>query len=363
MSDSFSPRPIRILIVDDSAFMRTALSRIIGTDPGMLVVGTAANGSEALSKIPACNPDVITLDLEMPGLNGLDTLRCIMADFPRPVIMVSSVTEHNSENTFLALAIGAFDCIPKQLSSDSLDIIHIHQDLLTKIRAAAASVPTHAAQHSIARKPSQSSTADTLPSSTSSDPLIVAIAVSTGGPRALQEILPRLPRDLPVPILIVQHMPPGFTGPFAQRLNTMCALTVCEAVHHETVRPGVVYIAPAGMHMTVERISESKTWISLDRHPENYLHIPSADVLMKSVADQFKNRSVGIVMTGMGSDGTQGMKAIYSQGGFTIGQDEASSTVYSMPRTCAELGILRRVVPLLQIPSAILRATRYRKRA
>jgi two-component system, chemotaxis family, protein-glutamate methylesterase/glutaminase len=352
---------VRILVVDDSAFMRTALSRMIASDPSLEVVGTACSGSEALSRIPSLDPDVITLDVEMPGLDGLETLRRIMNQFPRPVIMVSSVTEKDAEMTFNALGAGAFDYVPKQLSSNSLDILHIREDLIAKIHAAALSrrpqtsgIPS--------RKPPQSSST-THGEALSHAPAIVAVGVSTGGPKALQEILPLLPRDLPVPILLVQHMPPGFTAPFAQRLNSLCSVAVREAADHEPINPGVVYIAPAGMHMTVERPSDAQSFIHLDTQPDNCLHIPSADILMKSVAEGYRSLAMGVIMTGMGSDGAEGMKAIRQRGGFTIGQDEASCAVYGMPRACAELGILNRVVPLSQIPAQILQATLCRKRA
>jgi two-component system chemotaxis response regulator CheB len=163
--------------------------------------------------------------------------------------------------------------------------------------------------------------------------------------------------------LIVQHMPPGFTAPFAQRLNSLCSVTVREAAHKDPILPGVVYIAPAGMHMTIDRPSESLSLICLDKQPENSMHMPSVDVMMKSVAKNFGNSAMGVIMTGMGSDGAQGMKAIYREGGLTVGQDEASCIVYGMPRACAELGVLNRVVPLSGIPSQILQATNYRRRA
>jgi two-component system, chemotaxis family, protein-glutamate methylesterase/glutaminase len=352
--------PVRVLVVDDSAFMRTALSRMIASESGFEVVGTACEGSEALAKIPSLNPDVVTLDVQMPGLDGLQTLRRIMSQFPRPVIMVSSVTERDANATFTALGAGAFDYIPKQMSANSLDIHHIREDLITKIRAAAQS-RNPGAPGALKKPPRSSSSefADVLPTS----PTVVALGASTGGPKALQEILPLLPRDLSVPILIVQHMPVGFTGPFSQRLNSLCSVEVREAVHDEYILPGVVYIAPAGIHMTVQRFSDSRAIITLDRHPEKHLHIPSVDVMMKSVAKNFGNLAMGIILTGMGADGAEGMNAIRQQGGFTVGQDEATCTVYGMPRACAELGALARVVPLLQIPDQIVKATRVRRPA
>ena len=353
--------PIRVLVVDDSAFMRTALSRMITSEHGFEVVGTACSGAEALDKIPSLDPDVVTLDVEMPGLNGLQTLHRIMAQFPRPVIMVSAATEKDAETTFNALSAGAFDYIPKQLSSASLDILHIRRDLVDKIRAAALSRRPSSAG-TFFRKPPQPSALEFRDAGFPT-PAIIALGSSTGGPKALQEILPLLPADLSVPILIVQHMPRGFTAPFAQRLNNLCAVSVREAAHRDLISPGVVYIAPAGMHMTVDRPSDSRAFICLDTHPENCPHMPSVDILMTSVAKTFRNLAMGIILTGMGSDGAEGMMAIHRLGGLTIGQDEASCIVYGMPRACAELGALTRVVPLSQIPAQILQATRARRRA
>ena len=349
---------IRVLVVDDSAFMRTALSRMIALDPDLVVIGTAASGTEALQKIVPLDPDVTTLDVEMPGLDGLETLRRIMARFPRPVIMVSSITLKNAETTFNALAAGAFDYVPKQLSSTSLDILHIRNDLISKIKVAAESWRSRD-HFNLLRKPPR---AELLGSATlASTATIVALGISTGGPTALQEILPHLPQDLPVPILIVQHMPPGFTAPFAERLNNLCAIAIREASHGDVVRPGVVYLAPAGSQMTVGRPTNSRIVICLSDKPEKQLHVPSADVMMQSVASAFRSQAMGVIMTGMGSDGALGMNAIHREGGFTVGQDEPTCAVYGMPRVCAEMGILHRVVPLSQIPHEILQATRYRK--
>lgn len=353
---------IRVLVVDDSAFMRTTLSRMIACESGLEVIGTAGSGSEALKKIPALDPDVVTLDVNMPGLDGVETLRRIMQRFPRPVIMVSSVTEKDAEITFGALSAGAFDYVPKQLSESSLEIDHIRDDLIAKIRAAALARRSRAGGRSD-KKPPQAARPEgqshIFPTSS-----IVAVGVSTGGPKALETILPLVPRDLPVPILIVQHMPVGFTASFARRLNQLCSISVQEARNRELVQSGVVYIAPAGLQMSVRRrSSDRKIAISLDSDPLSALHIPSIDVLMKSVAEIYGDRALGVIMTGMGSDGAEGMSAIYRAGGFTLGQDEATCAVYGMPRTCAELGILSRSVPLADIPEQILEATLQRKRA
>ncbi len=351
---------VRVLIVDDSAFMRTALSHIVGHDPSLCVIGTATSGIEALQKIVALDPDVITLDLEMPGLDGLETLRRIMDEFPRPIIMVSSATLSSAESTFMALAAGAFDYVPKQLSAASLDISHIGEDLIAKIKAAAESRRLRDGLN-LQRKPPRA-VVPTTRKVAHGAPAIIALGISTGGPKALQEILPTLPADLPVPILIVQHMPAGFIAAFAKRLNSLCALSISEASHGAVVQPGVVYLAPAGFQMTVDRLADSRTIISLSDKPENQVHVPSVDVLMQSVASAFHSQAMGIIMTGMGADGAQGMKAIHREGGLTVGQDEPSCAVYGMPRVCAEMGILDRVVPLSQIPHEILQATHYRKK-
>jgi two-component system chemotaxis response regulator CheB len=192
---------------------------------------------------------------------------------------------------------------------------------------------------------------------------VIAIATSTGGPRALEEILPKLPADLGIPVLVVQHMPTGFTSPFARRLDNLCLLSVREASPDEEVKPDVVYLAPAGFHMTVHRVADSRARVVLSSDAKGYLHVPSADVLMLSVAEEYGSHALGIVMTGMGSDGMEGMKAIHRNGGFTIGQDEASSAVYGMPRACAMAGCLCQVLPLEEIPRQVLLAMRYRKRA
>ncbi len=350
---------IRVLIVDDSAFMRTALSRMVSNDPDLWVVGTAASGNEALQKIAPLDPDVITLDVQMPGLDGLETLRCIMAQFPRPVIMVSSVTVKDADTTFSALEAGAFDYVPKQIASTSLNILHIREDLIAKIKAAAEL--RRSRDHLVLQRKPPRIVELPIRAALPSTPAIVALGISTGGPKALQEILPTLPADFSVPILVVQHMPAGFTAPFAKRLDGLCAASVCEASHGEALQPGMIYIAPGGRQMTVDRSTDPRAMICLSDKPENQLHIPSADIMMQSVAAAYGPLAMGVIMTGMGSDGAQGMSAIHREGGFTLGQDESSCAVYGMPRVCAEMGILNRVVPLSRITHEILQATRYRK--
>ena len=353
--------PARVLVVDDSAFTRMALTRMIESDPALCVTETAQSGEEALHKIAAVHPDVVTLDIAMAGLNGLETLKRIMRDFPCPVIMVSSLTQEGAEITLDALSFGAFDYVPKQLSGSSADIIKIKQDLIAKIKAAAAAKVPGA----IKRPPRVIAAAPKYAMSQlrhgSSE--IVAVGTSTGGPKALQDTLPLLPADLPVGVLVVQHMPPGFTGPLAKRLNNLCKISVREASNHDPIEAGVVYIAPAGQHMTVHRKRPSEAAICISPNPQGMAHMPSVDIMMLSVAEVFRSRAMGVIMTGMGSDGLKGMRAIAREGGITIGQDESTCAVYGMPRVCAENGILQHVLPLPEIPQHIVQATLHRLRA
>jgi two-component system, chemotaxis family, protein-glutamate methylesterase/glutaminase len=353
----------RVLVVDDSAFMRIALARMINCEPDLEVVASASCGSCALEKINVLDPDVVTLDIAMPGLDGLTTLRCIMKEFPRPVIIVSASTRKDADITLAALTAGAFDYVPKQLDPASLDITHIKSDLVARIRAAAQARRNHSPLVHSRKTPKTERIKDHrfVPVIARE---IVAIGVSTGGPKALEQILPRFPVDLPVPIVIVQHMPVGFTGPFAERLDALCSIGVLEAAQGELIQSGVAYIAPAGTHMRVSRrASDAQLIVSLDSQARDALHIPSIDVLMKSVAELFHSRAMGVIMTGMGSDGAEGISAVFHEGGLTIGQDEATCAVYGMPRACSELGVLSRMVPLLDIPKQIIQETRRRQPA
>jgi two-component system chemotaxis response regulator CheB len=352
--------PIRVLIADDSAVMREALSRAIESTPTLRVCGAARHGEEALQMVRDLKPDVITLDVDMPDLDGIEVLRRIMFESPRPVIIVSSFTEQQADVTIEALNLGAFDYLHKLDSGHAIDPRRLKKELIAKIEAAARS-PLGRSSRSLqtAELPHGIAVTQRVPAT----PQIVAIGTSTGGPQALQEILPNLPGDLPVAVIVVQHMPPGFTAPLAKRLNTISAIEVREAEHGDVVQPGNVYIAPAGRHLRVRRRSEAgeslKTQICLSDHPAS-VHKPSADVMMISIAEAFGKHSCGIILTGMGADGLQGMIAISRAGGLTIGQDEATSAVYGMPRVCAERGILHKVVSLPQIPAHILQALHHK---
>lgn len=345
-----------MLVADDSAFMRTAISRMIQSDPDLHVIATASDGSETLQKIQEFDPDVVTLDIEMPKLDGLGVLRRLMADHPIPVIVLSALTQEGAEATLAALDLGAFDCIPKAFSDAALDILKIQDELVSKIKAAAVSrlpPPQRPPALAVELSPVR---AHLIPRHGPS-PAVVAIGTSTGGPKALQEILPKIPADIPAGFIIVQHMPRGFTAPFAQRLESLSQITVREATDGEAIRPGLALLAPATWHMTVFKRSATEWGVRLSKSPENTLHRPSVDVMMLSAAEVCGSHVMGVILTGMGNDGAQGMKAIAEKGGLTVGQDEATCAVYGMPRVCAELGVLNRVVPLSQIPDEIIHAT------
>ena len=351
---------MRILIAEDDE----ALARFVrqGLEGEHYAVDVFPDGEQARAAATEFEYDVVILDLNLPKLDGVSVLRHLRSKKPSvPVLVLTQRTR--VEDRVQCLDTGADDYVPKQLSAASLDILHIRSDLVVKIRAAAHSRKSPDAAAVPAKKPPQSSQPESRSPGSLAAPAIVALGTSTGGPKALQEILPLFPPDLSVPILIVQHMPAGFTAPFAQRLNSLCSIAVREATHREPIEPGVAYIAPSGTHMSVKRLSDSRAILCLDAQPDNALHIPSVNVLMNSVAESYKSLALGVIMTGMGSDGAEGMNAIHRHGGLTIGQDQATCTVYGMPRACAEMGILSRVVPLSQIPAQILLATRYRKRA
>lgn len=363
MSLSSSYSPVRVLIADDSSFMRAALSRMVESDDSLCVVGTAQSGLETIAKINALRPDVVTLDIDMPGLDGLETLKRVMSESPLPVIIVSALSREGAEATLAALALGAFDCVAKQLSYDSADVFKVQDELVGKIRAAAGSrLPAPRFSSQLDRpqlRPASahaaSATAAVLPA-----PAIIVIGASTGGPKALQQVLFALPADLPIPILVVQHMPIGFIGQLARRFNDLCSLRVREAEDSDHLRAGHVYLAPTGTHLVVFRRSATDVMVRLTLLPSGLPHIPAVDVMMSSVAEVFGASAMGIILTGMGDNGALGMQDIFRAGGRTLGQDQATSVVYGMPRACAEMGVLAQVVSLPEIPRQILAALRYR---
>jgi two-component system chemotaxis response regulator CheB len=341
-------RRIRVLVVDDSAFVRRALDRMLGGAADIEVVGTAADGIEGIERAKALRPDVITLDIKMPRLGGLETMTRIMAECPTSVLLLSSLTQEGADVTLRGLELGALDFVDKSSVQGPMNLLGLADELLSKVRALAGSwhprsavAPAAAeAMHPFAGAPPAS---------------VVAIAASTGGPAALQEVIPRLPAGFAGAVLVVQHIPKGFSRSLADRLAARSALPVREAEDGEIVVPGVVLIAPAGIHTRVRRLG-SVVRIVHDEEPRAALHRPSADVLMASVAAAYGPSALGVVLTGMGSDGTEGLRAIKEAGGRTMAESEESCVIYGMPKVAAEAGVVQRTVSLLRMADEILAA-------
>jgi two-component system chemotaxis response regulator CheB len=339
-------KPVRVLVVDDSALMRNLIPKMLEQDESIEVVGTAMDGYFGLKKIEEFGPQVVTLDLEMPGMNGIDTLKEIMRRWQLPVIVVSSHSTKGAAVTLKALALGAFDFVAKPQGGGSR-IEEVGTELIAKIRAAAQSktvkVPLlpDLPVPSVARKRDPSAPAR-----------IVAIGVSTGGPNALQHLFSQLPADFAGSILVVQHMPDGFTNLFARRLDETCPMRVKEAQSGDLLTAGRVLICPGNRHMRVKRLPLGNVAVLSEDAPVNG-HRPSVDVLFRSVAEEFGPEVIAVLMTGMGEDGAQGLGEVRAAGGLTIAQDQESCVVYGMPRAAIERGYAMRVVPLQDLPNAL----------
>lgn len=350
---------IRVLVVDDSAFMRKVISDIINNDPELEVVGRARDGLDALKKIKELRPDVVTMDVEMPGMDGLSALAKVMEEYPVPIIMLSSLTKSGAEQTVKALSLGAVDFIPKPSGQISLDIDKVKDEIISKIKIAAGTKKKLKNFYNISQyiedKATKSNKNIDLKKSLNN---IVAIGTSTGGPKALHQVIPKLPGSINAAILVVQHMPPGFTKSLAERLDSISQIRVKEAENNEIIVPGCAYIAPGDYHLTVNSRLVSGTkqlYISLDKTPPYGGHRPSVDVMFNSVANEFWSRIIGVIMTGMGRDGAEGLAKIKDQGGFTIAEDKSSCIVYGMPRAAVETGKVDKVVPLQNISEEIIR--------
>ena len=349
--------PVRVLVVDDSAFMRKSLTTMLEEGKQIQVVGVARNGEEAVQQVQQLKPDVVTMDVEMPGMTGLQALQQIMAKNPVPVIMVSSVTVEGAQETLQALEWGAVDFIPKQLDGVASKIAEIQKILVPKVLAARYAgsklkrlTVTGAPKLSMPVAKALSSRSVSVTRGTK----LIAIGCSTGGPQALFEIIPTIPADCPAGIVIVQHMPSSFTKPFAERLNNLCALEVREAVDGDEVKPGRVLVAPGGMQFRVVKKTITTSVVKLAPNYEKHAHAPSVDIMLQSVAALFGERSIGVLLTGMGHDGLEGMKAIKAAGGRTVAQDEASSVVYGMPKAVVEAGCAEKVVSLSKVIGEIM---------
>jgi len=334
--------PVRVLVVDDSALMRKLIPQILETDNSIHVVGTAMDGNFGLKKIEELRPQVITLDLEMPGMGGLDMLKEIMRRHRIPVIVVSSHTTSGASVTLKALSLGAFDFVAKP-SDVSSRMQEIAQELISKIKAAAQS--RGIAIHPEPDIPTPGRRIKSRRSASRPPTKIIAIGISTGGPQSLHYLLAQLPSDFPGSIVVVQHMPEGFTDMFAKRLDECCALQVKEAQSGDLLLAGRVLICPGNRHVKVKRMPLGDVAVLSD-DPRVNGHRPSADVMFKSVAEEFGTRAVGVIMTGMGEDGAQGLGLIKAAGGTTIAQGEQSCIVFGMPKAAIERGHAMRVIEL-----------------
>jgi two-component system chemotaxis response regulator CheB len=333
-------QPIKVLVVDDSALMRKLIPQIIEKDPAISVVGTAMDGEFALKKISELKPDVVTLDLDMPRMDGMETLRQIMRTSRLPVVVVSSLSTEGASATFKALGLGATDFITKPKDALLAQMDEIGFDLIYKIKAAAMRRSAPSAQSidfnvkvikpQIRRSPTS---------------LLVAIGISTGGPNSLQEVLSQLPADFPCSIVIVQHMPEGFTELFSHRLDECCAIDVKEAAEGDELLAGRALICPGNRHIMVHH-GPAGGYVSLNENARVNGHRPSADVLFHAAAKEFGSEAIGLIMTGMGEDGAEGLGAMRQSGAMTIAQDENSCVVFGMPRAAIERGYAQRVVPL-----------------
>lgn len=335
---------IRVLIVDDSATARAVLTDILKEDPSIEVVATASDAYIARDKIVELKPDVVCLDVEMPRMDGITFLKKLMHYMPVPVVMVSSLTQSGAKTTLEALEAGAVDFVAKPHSYiyDGKD--EMKDELISKIKVASKAkvikrelkVPVQANMSSLAETTNK----------------IVAIGASTGGTEALKDVLMGLPRNAPG-IVIVQHMPANFTAAFAQRLNTLCAMEVKEAKNGDSITPGVVLVAPGDYHMVVRR-SGARYYVEIGSGEKVSGHRPSADVLFNSVAKIAGSNAIGVILTGMGSDGAKGLLAMKNSGADTIGQDEASCVVYGMPKIANDIGAVKKQVPLSKIANSML---------
>lgn len=341
---SSSNRLPSVLVVDDSAFMRKLVTELIEGSAEFRVLGTARHGLDALLKVQSLQPDIVTLDIEMPELDGLGALERIMRESPRPVVMLTAASGAGDEMALRALERGAVEFVRKPSGPISLDLVTIRDELLSALRAAAQVnlAGVHGSVLASSHEPA-STHATGVPAR-----FVIVIAASTGGPRALAELVPALPAQLDASVLIVQHMPPGFTKTLAERLDSLSALTVREAAQAETIEPGHVYIAPGGKHMRVQSAGRSRV-IVLDDSPPVWGVRPSADPLFRSVAESAGASAIGVVLTGMGRDGAAGLRAIRDAGGSGIAQDRESSIIFGMPQAAALAGGATMVLPLVSI--------------
>ncbi len=346
---------VKVLIVDDSAFMRNAISSMLSSDKDIVIVGTARDGAEALEKIASLKPDVVTMDVEMPKMDGITALKHIMQKNPVPVIMVSSLTSEGAKVTLEALELGAIDFIPKNLSDLSINIVKIKDLLIEKIKQ----IGKKDTLKLLLKKQVVTKTPDLskyVVSRLHGERRIgiVTIGTSTGGPGALQQIIPHLPKDFPVPVVVAQHMPPNFTKPFSERLNQLSKIAVKEADEGDMLKPGLVLVAPGRGHMRLKRLRAIETVVNISEAKDEFIYRPSVDALALSVADLYPGRALGVMLTGMGNDGLKGFSAIKKSGGRIFAQDEKTCVVFGMPKAVVEAGLADKVLSLDEIAGEII---------
>lgn len=356
--------PLQVLVVDDTAIYRKIIVDTLEDIPGIEVVGTATNGRDALEKVLFYRPDLLTLDLEMPEMNGLEVLEHLQTTAPDIcTIMISSHTKQGGEMTIKALNRGAFDFIlkPENLSVDeNRKVIKEQLGLILdgyrfcKKNKSNIIERRKTNQESVSERPLAKSYSRRQPAPGKNHSEIIAIGISTGGPMALMTLLSNLPKDLPVPILIAQHMPSGFTESLAKSLDRKCALDVCEAKHKDLLCPGRVFLAPGGSHMKIENGPVGIKHLSITKEETGSVYKPSINLLFRSVAEHFGANATGVIMTGMGSDGLQGLKTMKREGATIIAQDQESCVIYGMPAVAVEAGITDQIVSLPNMADAIV---------
>ncbi len=342
-------RILRVVVIDDSAYVRKVVREILSRSPFVEVVGTARDGREALELVEQLNPDVITCDLIMPELDGVGFVKEQMQRLPVPIIIMSIASE-TAEAALSALDAGAIDFVQKPTALASEKMFEVGTELIEKVKAAGNialnRIPTVTVPRAVAASPATKIAGDHLVDA-------VVIGISTGGPQALKRLIPQLPADFPVPVVMVMHMPVGYTEMYAAKLNELCPLDVKEAAEGDEVKPGRVFLAPAGRHLYFNRNADGRIVTHLDARPFESLHRPSVDVMFQSAAEVYGGRVLGVVMTGMGSDGKQGAAWIKSQGGLVFTEAESSCVVFGMPSVVKEAGLSDKCVDLEDMARAI----------
>ncbi len=346
---------IRVLIADDSAMMRKLLTKILQTDPDIEVIGAARDGNDVVEKARQLKPDLITMDVNMPGQDGITALQYIVHEKICPVIMVSSLTQEGAITTFEALELGAFDFVPKPGGTVSSNMESVSEELLSKVRAAVLSKSRRRRVDNSPPIKKQSLVEPNISRPTNKPMKAVAMGISTGGPKVIYEVLPILPADINAALFLVQHMPPNFTSTYTKRLNDNCRLEVVEAQAGMKVEKGIVYVGSGGRHLNLAKNSAGDVLIRLPSKPD-HLFIPSVTVMMNSVLNVYGPQTVGVIMTGMGNDGADSMVAIRKAGGMTIAESEESAIVFGMPGEAIKQGGAQVIAPIWDIAREITRA-------